>query len=69
MTTELKVPDATCGHCKSTIEGAVSALRGVQAAELDLASKVLRVTHDDSSAPDDVAQAVAEAGYSPEAVA
>lgn len=36
MTTELRVPDASCGHCKATIEGAVSALDGVSGAELDL---------------------------------
>jgi copper chaperone len=63
MTTEFLVRDATCGHCKQTIEGTISAIDGVTAAELDLDSKILRIEHNEADA---LAEAVSAAGYSPE---
>lgn len=69
MTTELRVPDATCGHCKQTIESTVSAIQGVGAAVLDLESKTLKVDHDETVTSDSLVGAVAAAGYSPEALA
>lgn len=68
MTTEFRVADATCGHCKAAIEGAVTKVDGVASAELDLDSKVLSVAHDDNVDADSVAKAVSGAGYTPEAV-
>lgn len=69
MTTEFRVPDATCGHCKQTIESTVSAIEGVGAADLDLESKILKVDHDASVASDRLVDAVAAAGYGSEAIA
>ena len=66
MTTEFRVPDATCGHCKQTIETAVSAIQGVGGADLDLGSKTLKVEHDDTVTSETLAGAVSAAGYSPE---
>lgn len=66
MTTSMRVPDATCGHCKQTVETAVAGVTGVTGADLDLESKVLVVEHDESTSPGDLVGAVAEAGYSPE---
>jgi len=66
MTTQFRVPDATCGHCKQTIEGSVSVIDGVTAAELDLASKTLRIEHNDRVEPEALVDAVTAAGYSPE---
>lgn len=66
MTTEFRVPDASCGHCKATIEQAVSELDGVNGAELDLESKRLRVQHDDLVARDALAAAIEGAGYTAE---
>lgn len=68
MTTELRVPDASCGHCKATIETSVSAIQGVRSAELDLDSHTLSIEHDDSVELDTVVGAVSAAGYSPEPV-
>lgn len=68
MVTQLRVPDASCGHCKATIEGVVSSLEGVQGADLDLESKLLRVTHDGNVARDVLARTVTDAGYEPEVV-
>ena len=66
MTTNLRVPDATCGHCKKTIEGAVSGLEGVRTVELDLESKTLSVEHDETVLPDALTDVISAAGYSPE---
>lgn len=69
MTTKLRVPDATCGHCKQTIEGAVAGLEGVQSAELDLESKTLNVEHDDTVRSEALKEVISAAGYSPEGTA
>ena len=68
MTTEFRVPDATCGHCKGKIESAVAMLPGVASANLDLASSLLRVSHDETVEQGQISAAIADAGYSPESV-
>lgn len=65
MKTEFQVTDATCGHCKQTIEGAVATLDGVSRAELDLQSKVIEIEHDDAISADELSQTIAGAGYTP----
>ena len=66
MTTRIRVEDATCGHCKQTVESAVAGVAGVTGADLDLGSKLLVVEHDDATSPDDLVGAIAGAGYTPE---
>ena len=47
MTQEtLSVPDVHCGHCKSSIEGAVGAIEGVAAADVAIEAHTLDVTYD-----------------------
>jgi copper chaperone CopZ len=63
-TTSYTVVGMTCGHCVSAVTEEVSALPGVTAVDVDLASGDLTVT---SEAPVDdaaVRAAVEEAGYS-----
>jgi len=62
-TSSYTVVGMTCGHCVSAVTGEVSALPGVTAVDVDLASGGLTVT---SEAPVDetaVRAAVEEAGY------
>lgn len=66
MTTEFRVPDASCGHCKMTIEAAVGAVEGVGAVVFDLDSKKLRVEHGDGVSSSSLESAIARAGYTPE---
>jgi copper chaperone len=66
MTTELHVPDASCGHCKSTIELAVSALDDITHVELDLDTKRLIVEHGGSVGIDNLTRVIRDAGYTPE---
>jgi copper chaperone len=69
MTTKLRVPDATCGHCKQTIETAISGLEGVSAVLLDLESKTLSVEHDETVQPEALTGVISAAGYTPEVAA
>ena len=69
MTTRFKVADATCGHCKSTIESAITGLDGVDRVDLDLETKVVTVEHENNVSEELVRNAIATAGYSPERVA
>ena len=66
MTTRIRVSDATCGHCKQTVESAVTAVDGVSGADLDLESKWLVVEHDAAASPEALTGAIQAAGYTPE---
>ena len=68
MVTRFQVADATCGHCKGTIETAVSKLAGVNEVALDLDSKLLRVDHDEALRVEDVEATINAAGYTPQKV-
>lgn len=62
MTTRTwSVPDVTCGHCKSAIEGELSSVEGVERAEVDVDARTLVVEGEAADAA--VLAAVDEAGY------
>jgi len=63
---EIKVPDMTCGHCASTITKAVKELDSAAVVEVSLDDHRVRIQS--RSPRDDVVHAIAEAGYTPEAV-
>jgi copper chaperone len=42
----LVVPDISCGHCKSSIEGAVASLDGVARAEVSVSKRTVDVEYD-----------------------
>lgn len=69
MTTKFRIQDATCGHCKQTIETAVSAVDGVDSAVLDLGSHDLSVEHAESVTVEDLSSTISSAGYTPELLA
>lgn len=43
----LSVPDISCNHCKSSIEGAVAPMEGVTSAEVTIDARTVDVTYDD----------------------
>lgn len=45
----LSVPDISCGHCKSSIEGAVGELSGIDAVEVHIDERTVDVTFDDAT--------------------
>lgn len=47
-TETITVPEITCGHCKSAIEGALDPLEGVERAAVDVDAKQVTVTYDDT---------------------
>jgi copper ion binding protein len=63
ITTTFQVEGMSCGHCVNSVQSEVSAIAGVSAVEVDLATGQVTVT---SAAPidaDAVRAAVDEAGY------
>jgi len=65
MTTEtLSVPDISCGHCKTSIEGAVSELDGVDKVEVDIEARTVDVAFDGGTvAREAIVGAIEEQGY------
>jgi copper chaperone len=45
----LSVPDISCGHCKSSIEGAVATVSGVSAVEVHIDERSVDVAFDDDT--------------------
>jgi copper chaperone CopZ len=56
------VPDMSCAHCRTAITAEVTALAGVDSVEVDLDTKLVRITGENL---DDAAlvAAIDEAGY------
>lgn len=65
MTTiTLSVPDISCGHCKTSIEGAVAPLDGVEHAEVTIDTRSVDVTFDvESIDRDTIITAIEDQGY------
>jgi copper ion binding protein len=60
----LEVPEATCHHCVSAIEGAVGALDGVRSVKVDLDRKDVTVDYDEAELElDRIVAAIQEEGY------
>ena len=59
-TTTYSVPEISCDHCRSTIEGAVSGLAGVERARVDVDAKTVTVDGGERAA---VVAAIEDAGY------
>ena len=62
--TTLTVPDISCGHCKMSIEGAVSGLNGVSGVEVAIEDRTVDLTFDDASVTlDQIIDAIEDQGY------
>jgi copper chaperone len=60
----LSVPDISCGHCKSSIEGALQPLEGVESAAVSIEDRNVAISYDDSSVDIDAfIAAIDEQGY------
>ncbi len=60
----LQVPEVHCGHCKSSLEGAVGGLVGVESVEVSIAQATIDVAFDEESVGlDTVKQTIEEQGY------
>ncbi len=65
MTEErLNVPDVSCGHCKGAIEGALRGIAGIEYASVNLETKAVDVTWDETVVDRTaVVRAIEAAGY------
>ena len=65
MTTEtISVPEIHCGHCKSSIEGALAPLNGVADATVDIDARTVTVSYDDQAVSrDQLVAAIEDQGY------
>jgi copper chaperone len=60
----LSVPDISCGHCKSSIEGAVTPLEGVNTAVVAIDDRNVAIEYDGSEATmEAIVNAIDEQGY------
>ncbi len=60
----LSVPDISCGHCKSSIEGAVAPLEGVNTAVVAIDDRNVAIEYDGTEATmEAIVSAIDEQGY------
>ncbi len=60
----LSVPDISCQHCKSSIEGAVGPLNGVDSVEVAIDDRTVAIDYDGTDATFEViVAAIEEQGY------
>lgn len=62
-TTTYLVRGMTCGHCAKTVTAGIQSLDAVTSADVDLEAGTVAVASAGPIADDDIAAAVAEAGY------
>lgn len=65
MPTEtIAVPEIHCGNCKASIEGALTPVKGVTRAEVDLTARTVLVDYDpDQVTREKIVQTITEQGY------
>jgi copper chaperone len=60
----LAVPDMSCGHCKTAVEGELNRLSGVESSNADVEKGTVEVRYDESRVSNEqLIKAIEEAGY------
>lgn len=60
----LQVPEVHCDHCKTSLEGAVGAMSGVEAVEVSVPDATLDVKFDEARVElDEIKGTIEEQGY------
>jgi len=59
----LSVPEIHCGHCKTTIEWAASAVPGVARAEVDIPSATVALAFEPPATLAQIVAAIEDEGY------
>jgi copper chaperone len=49
VTETIAVPEIHCDHCKTSIEGALAPIDGVQRATVDIPARAVTVTYDETA--------------------
>jgi copper chaperone len=64
VTETISVPEIHCDHCKTSIEGAMGAIDGVEGATVDISARTVTVIYDDASVDHgDLVEAIEQQGY------
>ncbi len=62
-TITFSVPGMTCGHCKQAVSSEIAKIPGVTEVDVDLETKVVKVSSQQDLTWSDVVTAVDEAGF------
>lgn len=63
-TTTLDVPTISCGHCKSSIEGAVAGLPGINRVDVGIEDKKVEIDFDEGTVDlATIVETIEEQGY------
>ena len=65
MATEtISVPEIHCDHCKTSIEGALASIGGVEGATVDIPARTVTVSYDEASVGrGELIEAIEQQGY------
>ena len=64
VTETISVPEIHCDHCKTSIEGALASIGGVEGATVDIPAKTVTVSYDEASVgPGELIEAIEQQGY------
>jgi copper ion binding protein len=66
-TVKIKCKEMSCQGCKDKITGSINSLEGIFKVDVNLKTKIIKVTFDDSkTSADKIIEAIANAGYDAE---
>jgi copper chaperone len=64
VTETISVPEIHCDHCKTSIEGALASIGGVEGATVDIPAKTVTVSYDEASVGrGELIEAIEQQGY------
>ena len=64
MTETISVPEIHCDHCKTSIEGALASIGGVEGATVDIPARTVTVSYDEASVGrGELIEAIEQQGY------
>ena len=64
VTETISVPEIHCDHCKTSIEGALASIGGVEGATVDIPARTLTVSYDEASVGrGELIEAIEQQGY------
>jgi copper chaperone len=64
VTETIVVPEIHCEHCRTSIDGALGPIEGVERAAVDIAARTVTVSYDETSVDRArLVEAIAEQGY------
>ena len=64
VTETISVPEIHCDHCKTSIEGALGSLGGVERASVDVPARTVTVSYDEAAVDrGELVEAIEQQGY------